>query len=375
MTIRELIRRSKSAVSGKLKFQWISRLYGSPLFKRKKNKISIEEVKDVQEALLRKGIFSQVEEGTRNYYLKVIRGANEQPKRRYLVNILLFVLTILTTSMTGAMLRGHNPLESYQQLSTGFAYSFALLAILLVHEMGHYTASRVHGIKASLPYFIPFFLPVFHPGTLGAFIKMKSSIPDRRALFDVGVAGPLAGFVMSVIMLSIGFIRLPDVQGLWDYIGQIHPPDAHGINLTLGNSLLYDLLTLIFNAQHLPMNEMYHFPFLFAGWFGLLVTAINLMPIGQLDGGHITYAMFGDRARLVAIGAFLLFIVLNAYVISNFQSFIWVLWIFLILIFIRFRHPPTLNEYIDLDIKRKTLGWLAYVIFILCFVPLPVYIP
>ncbi len=122
------------------------------------------------------------------------------------------------------------------------------------------------------------------------------------------------------------------------------------------------------------MDEMYHFPFIFAAWFGLLVTAINLMPIGQLDGGHITYAMFGDRARVVAIAAFFLLIILNFYLISNFNSYVWVLWTILLLVFIRFRHPPTLDDSIGIDKKRRVLGWISYLIFIVCFSPMPFYI-
>ncbi|MEJ2055887.1 MAG: site-2 protease family protein, partial [Calditrichaceae bacterium] len=228
----------------------------------------------------------------------------------------------------------------------------------------------------SLPYFIPFFIPfVFHPGTMGAFIKMRSSIPNKRALFDIGINGPIAGFIASLIFLVIGFNQLPDAAGVNAIIAKIHPLDeSEGLNIVLGNSLLYDFLINVFNAKHLPMDEIYHFPFIFAGWFGLLVTAINLMPIGQLDGGHITYALFGDKARHIAIGAFAVFIVLNVYLISNYHSFIWVLWIILILIFIRFRHPPTLDNSIKLDVRRRFLGYASYLIFIVTFSPLPFHI-
>ncbi|MBD3223305.1 MAG: site-2 protease family protein [Caldithrix sp.] len=351
-------------------------MYGSPLFKKPKSKIRIEEVRDIQDQLLREGIYSKVEEGTRNYYLKVVRGPNPDATIRYSTHIILFLLTMLTTTITGAMLKGNNPFASVEQLATGIHYSIALLLILLFHEMGHYLAARYYKIEATLPYFIPFFFPAFHPGTLGAFIKMKSSIPNRRALFDVGAAGPITGFIVAMAVLSWGFYNLPAKPGVIEYITNIHPlDDAHGINLTLGDSILFTLMKKAFAIEFLPMNEMYHFPYLFAGWFGLLVTAINLMPIGQLDGGHITYAMFGDKARLIAIGAFALLVILNVYLISSFKSFIWVLWILLILFYIRFRHPPTMDGSVRLDTKRKILGVLAYVIFVLSFIPLPVYIP
>jgi len=326
LTIKELIKISKKEIAGRMRLDLLSRLYGSPVFKQKKNKISWDEL-----ALI---------------HLKVLRTSTAQ-KNKYVRNIILFLLTILSTMVTGALLTGHDPFNSWQEFLTGAPYSFALLTILLFHEMGHYLTARYYKMNASLPYFIPFFIPfVFHPGTMGAFIKMRSSIP-----------------------------QLPDASGVNAIISKIHPLDeTEGLNIVLGNSLIYDFLMNVFNARHLPMDEIYHFPFIFAGWFGLLVTAINLMPIGQLDGGHITYAMFGDRARFIAMGAFLLFLILNAYLISNFNSFIWALWIFLILIFIRFRHPPTLDNSITLDAKRRFMGYISYLIFIISFPPLPFHI-
>lgn len=353
----------------------ISRWYGSPVFKQRRSRMAEEDIRHIQDLLFRQGIYSHLQITPRRYILKVLRGSKPKPRRKYLLHFFLFVLTILTTTMTGAMLLGKNPFASWQQLSTGLPYSFALMTILLFHEMGHYLTARKHKVDVTLPYFIPLFLPAFHPGTMGAFIRMRSSIPHKKALFDIGIAGPLAGFVMSVLFLSIGFSRLPDQAGIWHYIEQIHPLDnPHGINLVLGGNLLYHYLGDLFGAGRLPMNEMYHFPFIFAGWFGLLVTALNLIPIGQLDGGHITYAMFEDRSRLIALTAFVLLIGLNVYIISEYNSYVWILWPILILIFIRFRHPPTIDNSRQLDGKRKVLGWLAYLIFILCFSPMPVYI-
>lgn len=373
--MKELLDQSQEIIKGRLNLELFSRLYGVPIFRQKKEKISFDELEDIQNELLKKGIFSNIETSPNYYYLKILKPHSPQRKPKYWLHLLLFLMTVVTTTLTGAMLRGHDPFASWADFSTGFSYSFALLTILFSHEMGHYLASRYYGIDVTLPYFIPLFLPAFHPGTLGAFIKMRSPMPHKKALFDVGVAGPLAGFVVSLIFLIIGFSRLPDTPGIYAYIEQIHPlDDQHGINLVLGNTLLYDWVGSFFGADRLPMNEMYHFPFIFAAWFGLLVTAINLMPIGQLDGGHITYAMFGDRARYIALSAFFLLIVLNVYLISNFNSYIWVLWSILILVFIRFRHPPTLNDYISIDKKRKILGWISYLIFILCFSPMPFYV-
>jgi len=373
--VKNLLKISDEVINKRLQTEFLSRLFGNPLYKQKKENIRFEELEDIQDELLAKGIFSQIEESPKYYYLKILPNVKPQKKQRYLWHLFLFLLTVVTTSLTGAMLKGKDPFASWNNFSAGFPYSFALLTILFTHEMGHYLTARHYKIEATLPYFIPFFFPAFHPGTLGAFIKIKSPIPHKKALFDVGIAGPLAGFLMSVIFLTIGFARLPDTPGIYAYIETIHPlNETHGINLVLGQTLFYKAWGALFGASRLPMNEMYHFPFIFAAWFGLLVTAINLMPIGQLDGGHITYAMFGNRARFVAIGAFFLLIALNFYLISHFDSYIWVLWTLLLLIFIRFRHPPTLNDGIGIDRKRKVLGWISYIIFIVCFSPMPFYI-
>lgn len=375
MTIRELIKISQREVAGKMKLDLLSRFYGSPVFRQKMKNITRNEIAFIQQNLFSQGIVSSLEKSGDKFLLKVLR-TSSAPKNKFISNIILFLLTILSTMVTGAFLTGHNPFISWQELFTGFPYSFALLTILLCHEMGHYLTARYYKMNASLPYFIPFFIPfVFHPGTMGAFIKMRSSIPNKKALFDIGVNGPLAGLIASLVFLIIGFNQLPDAEGVKQIIAQIHPlDDNEGLNIILGNSLLYDYLMHVFNATHLPMDEIYHFPFIFAGWFGLLVTAINLMPIGQLDGGHITYALFGDRARHIAIAAFILFIILNVYLISNFQSFIWILWIFLILIFIRFRHPPTLDNTVNIDIRRRAVGYFSYFIFIVTFSPLPFHV-
>ncbi len=375
MSIKELINQSEKIISGRMRLDWFSRFYGVPVYKQYRDKISEEEVRLIQDELLNDGIFSEAEMSAQKYYLRLLQGRRIERKNKYFLHIFLFLLTIITTSMTGALLRGKDPFASWENFSYGFAYSFALLAILFAHEMGHYLYSRYYKVDVTLPYFIPFFIPGFHPGTLGAFIKMRSPIPDKKALFDIGIAGPLAGFVLSVIFLIAGFSMLPDEAGIYNYIAQIHPLDSpDGIALTLGNTLLYDFIASFFGGQRLPMSEMYHFPFIFAGWFGLLVTAINLMPIGQLDGGHITFSMFGHRARFVAMGAFVLLILLNVYLISNYNSYIWVLWSVLILVFVRFKHPPTLNDRAGLGTARIVLGWISYVIFIVCFSPMPIYL-
>jgi membrane-associated protease RseP (regulator of RpoE activity) len=357
-----------------MKIDHLSRLYGAPVYKIAKEKLELDELYDMQDRLLEAGIYSNLEKSRTKYYLKVVRGHNPKADQHYFRPFLLFLLTILTTALTGTMLM-HGPIETFSDLKHGLPYSFALLTILFLHEMGHYVASRIYKVEVTLPYFIPLFLPWFHPGTMGAFIKMKSSIPNKKALFDIGVAGPIAGFIASIFFIAWGFSQLPDMAGIYAHIEQIHPLDnPDGVNMYLGSNIIYDYMALLFNGHRLPMNEMYHFHYIFAGWFGLLVTALNLMPIGQLDGGHITFAMFGDKARKIAIIAFALLIFLNLYIITEFNSYVWVLWPILILVFIRFRHPPTMDDSVKLDAGRRILGWIAYIIFVLCFTPLPIYV-
>ena len=152
------------------------------------------------------------------------------------------------------------------------------------------------------------------------------------------------------------------------YITRIHPWSETGEGaLTVGNSILFELFRTSMHATHLPMYEIYHFPLIFSGWIGLFVTALNLMPIGQLDGGHISYSLLGKRARYVAIGAFI------ALAALNFYSTNWLLWTILLLFVIRLKHPPTMNDHTPLDSARQTLGWISFLIFITCFPPAPLY--
>ena len=373
MTVKEMSRIAHRIIASRMRTETFSRFYGAPVFKQKKDRITHDDIGDIQRELFENGIISSFEQSGDTYYLKLVRAKGAPRSRSIIPNIILFILTIMTTMVTGSMLVGHDPFASWPDFAMGARYSFALLTILFAHEMGHYLTARYYKVNVTLPYFIPFFVPfMFHPGTMGAFIKMRSSIPDKKALFDIGIAGPLASFVLSTIFLVWGFAHLPDKEGIFSYIATIHPLDnKDGLNLVLGNTLIYDWISSLFGGHRLPMNEVYHFPYIFAGWFGLMVTALNLMPIGQLDGGHITFSLFGDKARYIAIGTFIIFILLNVYLISSFHSFIWILWIFLILIFIRFRHPPTLDDSVHIDLKRRILGYLSYVIFIISFSPLP----
>jgi len=219
---------------------------------------------------------------------------------------------------------------------------------------------------------------------MGAVIKTKSVIPNNKAMFDIGVAGPIAGFIACLIVLIYGFTHLPTV----DYILKIHPdyfsPEygKEGINLEFGSTFLFEILRYLFtNPQDFipPMSEIYHYPYLCVGWFGLFVTAMNLIPVGQLDGGHILYGMFGDKIHeafasiaMLLLGALGLIGLLNAFINLNitFGWSGWLFWAFILYFFIKVKHPPV-PYFEKLDIRRRIIGYLAMLIFILSFSPTP----
>jgi membrane-associated protease RseP (regulator of RpoE activity) len=268
------------------------------------------------------------------------------------LHLALLAITFITTSMAGAYEAGVDPLADFSSISAGFPFSITLLSILLVHEMGHYTMSRVHGVKATLPYFIPG-LP-FMIGTFGAFIRMKSPPRSRRALFDVGAAGPWAGFLLSIPAVYIG-LRLSEVRPLG--------PSEGG--LVLGDSILFSLLSRL--ALGVTGNEvtiLLH-PIALAGWFGLFVTFLNLLPVGQLDGGHVAYSMFGPRHRWVSRVFLLVILFLGTQGWSG-----WFFWAVLITI-LGLDHPPTMDWWTPLDGRRRLAAWLTVALFVLTFMPEP----
>lgn len=264
---------------------------------------------------------------------------NKVKGNRPLINVILFLLTVATT-----------------YLVNGIFYSLSIVAILLAHEMGHYLMCRKYGISATLPFFIP--IPFGPFGTMGAFIKIRERIPNRRALFDVGVAGPLAGLALTIPILIIGlqnssFVKLDSIpQG----------------NLFLGESLLFSQLAkLVLGTAPEGYDTALH-PMAYAGWAGLFVTALNLLPIGQLDGGHVLYSLFGHKSQHVFKFAMLAFIIIGAILYPG--------WLFLIilLLWIGFRHPAPENDYIQLDPKRRLIGYFTFAIFLISFIPVPFYI-
>ncbi|HLP18222.1 MAG TPA: site-2 protease family protein [Bacteroidota bacterium] len=297
--------------------------------------------------------------------------------------MLLFVATVFTTCVAGAAWLNIDPFE-ITNIARGLPYAAALLFILATHEFGHYFASKFHHVDATLPYFIPFpTLPGFlNFGTLGAVIKTRSPVPTKKAMFDIGVAGPIAGFVASLIVLIYGFTHLPGRE----FITTIHPdyfvkPEIGGLELRFGTSIAYEALSLLLtnpaNQFVPPMTEMYHYPFLCTGWFGLFVTAMNLFPIGQLDGGHVSYAMFGHAHQTIARTAFALLLTIGlmgflpaAGIEVHFGWTGWLFWAAVLFFIVKLTHPPVMSEE-PLDPWRMKVGWLAWLIFAVSFAPSP----
>jgi len=249
------------------------------------------------------------------------------------------------------------PQPFFQLLVGGFWYSGTILAILGCHELGHYFACRYYDVDASLPFFIPF--PFLLTGTMGAFIKIREPIPSKRMLFDIGIAGPIAGFVIAVPALFLGLamshvVRVPSDTPL----------------LELGEPLLFKFAAwLLWGTQPDGYSLNMH-PMGFAAWFGMLATALNLFPIGQLDGGHISYSVLGPRWSTVVTFATVAVAAGLAFFAST-----WVVWIVLMIAMLFVfgpRHPRVFDEHVPLDRTRLWLALFALVMFILCFTPAPI---
>jgi membrane-associated protease RseP (regulator of RpoE activity) len=273
------------------------------------------------------------------------------------IHWILFLATGFTTVTAGAMQQGVIPWETPYQLYKGLPFSLALLIILLCHEMGHYLMARYHNLDVSLPYFLPAPPIIFIIGTLGAFIRIRSPIRNKPDLLDVGAAGPLCGILIALPLLVLG-LQLSDLQMATSDAGQMP-------GIVLGESLLFKLISWL-TLGSLPNNyNLIMHPIAFAGWIGLLVTNINLIPVGQLDGGHVSYALFGDRSQEIA-KIFYIFLIIFG-VLSWYG---WLLWVVL-LYFMGFKHPPPLEYWVPLDQKRRVIGFVTIAVFILTFMPSP----
>jgi membrane-associated protease RseP (regulator of RpoE activity) len=311
----------------------------------------------------------------------------EQRKKfdyKFFTNIGLFILTFFSTTIAGVGWLNQDPYQ-LENFFLGLKYSLLLLTMITAHEFGHYFAARIHKIDVTLPYYIPFPLLFLNPfGTMGAVIKIKERVRSKKALFDIGVAGPIAGWIVSIICLLIGYLTLPKI----DYLFKIHPEyETSGIPVTglaFGYNATIYFLNFIFghftNSFIPPMNEIYHYPFLCVGWFGLLITSLNMMPIGQLDGGHISYTTFGKKHRHLAHIIFILLVFFGligllpyAGININIGSPNWLVWAVLIYFVIKIEHPPVIeNEIENLGKGRIILGWFSYFIFLTSFCPIPI---
>ena len=281
--------------------------------------------------------------------------AIERPK--ILVPVILFIVTVLTTTTSGALYEGENPFNNPLSLITGLPFSASLLFILGTHELGHYFASMRHRVVTTLPYFIPgppFFLMI---GTFGAVIRIKSPIETRRALVDIGAAGPLAGFAVAIVVVFIGL-----------HLSWVIPVPETVMNINLGSSLMFGFIEYLVFGPVAEGYDVFLHPVAFAGWIGFLVTSLNLLPIGQLDGGHILYAIFGKYHRTVSI---MMICTLLAFGALGWKG--WLVWGVLVTI-IGIWHPPTLDRDVPLDRRRKVVGALTLLVFLLTFTPSPFYI-
>lgn len=365
----------------------------------------------------------------------------------------LFILTLCTTTIAGAewmygkwLFLGEETLK-WEQIISGFQFSIPFLLILSVHEFGHYFTAQYHKINVTLPTYIPLWLgfigfPSF--GTMGAFIRIRETIFSRRHYFDVGVAGPLAGFVIAILVIWYGFTHLPPVE----YIYEVHPEyaeygqdyadevynDPNAISFRFGDNIIFWFFKeyVVQDSSLIPHpNEMIHYPFLLAGYLALFFTALNLLPIGQLDGGHVIFGLFGDSVSrtlnkifftvflfysglgwvnrdmlpdisvgssfyfigIMALYVYFLYMALasmikqkknrllfatlmfsSQYLLVTFTSIEgyggWLLFAFIVGRFLGVYHPPVIDNR-PLGLDRKILGWIAILVFILCFSPRP----
>src|SRR5713226_1631009 len=282
----------------------------------------------------------------------------EQPvvRRRwnYPLHLSLFVVTFFTTTVAGVFWLNKDEFD-LKNFAYGLPYSISILAMLAAHEFGHYFAAKYHGVQTTLPFFIPappFLLNPF--GTMGAIIRIRSPITSKRALFDIGVAGPIAGLIVTLLVLVYGLVTLPAKE----YLYTIHPDyasmtDLTKNGLTFGDSLLTLVLRRYFSGSGFfpPMNEIYHYPFLCVGWFGLFVTALNLIPVGQFDGGRILYAMIGRGQGIIARGFLVILFLIG---LSGFLPFLgfnvqpgtvgWLLWAAILFFIVKLDHPPIADD-------------------------------
>ncbi|HWG96810.1 MAG TPA: site-2 protease family protein [Nitrospira sp.] len=286
---------------------------------------------------------------------------DEEPSffSKWTLPIVLFLMTLFTTLWAGAYQAYTGPvrgplnflLASPEMLWRGIPFAGALLFILTTHELGHYLLSKIHRVPASLPLFIPG--PPHFIGTFGAIIRMRGPILSRRALFDIGVAGPLAGFAVAIVAMIVGLNLSTVVDRTATY------------GLQLGEPLLLQLMSWVVIGPIPPEADVVLHPIGFAAWFGLFVTSLNLLPIGQLDGGHVAYALWGPRQRTMALAFLPILLVLGFVGWSG-----WFLWAFMAGLW-GVGHPPVMDPHVSLGRNRTIVGWIAFAVFVVTFAPVP----
>ena len=303
---------------------------------------------------------------------------------RLWLHALLFLATVVTTLAAGALLEGLDPFRTrifrlgemvvpyptrlhMPTLVTGLPFALPFLGVLLGHEMGHWAAARRHRIRASLPYFIPFppYLSII--GTLGAFIRLKGATVRRAQLFDVGASGPVVSFVLSLPLLAAGLLLSETVPGQATLASPFVIEFA-GQAIWLGNGPVLHVMAALLGPGSPGGDPILLHPFAFAGWLGLFVTALNLLPLGQLDGGHVLYALFGERQALVAR--------IFLYALLPLGLLWWGWWAWAALVFFlhrgRMGHPRVVQPQVRLDRGRTLVGWALLLVFFLTFVPIPI---
>lgn len=344
---------------------------GTPIAARFSGKLLVQptdayDVLDAQLKPLNYFAYLSQDETTQQYVVQVIRGRLNPKPRHWGVNAILLVLTLFSMMFAGASIDGV-PLSAEElitkgRLLDGLPYALSLLLILGAHELGHYFAARYHKVNVTLPYFIP--MPIGILGTLGAFIQLRAPIKTRNQLFDVGVAGPLAGLFFAIPILIIGVITaevepLPTLEDCDD-------PETCAYMLE-GNSILYSFTKFVVHGRFLPGDgeDMILNQLAFAGWTGLLVTSLNLIPVGQLDGGHIMYTLFGGRAQKLYMPILFTLAILTFLVNPS-----WFIWMLLLLFFGRV-HAIPLDDISPLSARRRWLGYATLFLFFLIFIPNP----
>ena len=286
-------------------------------------------------------------------------GEEESTFSRWTLPLVLFSLTVCTTLWAGAYqaysgtIRGPVAFiwEHPEMLWQGIPFAGTLLFILLTHELGHFILSKIHGVPASLPLFIPG--PPHFIGTFGAIIRMRGPILNRQALFDIGVAGPLAGFAVAIVALAVGLF----------FSTVVDRTSAFG--LQLGEPLLLKVMAWLIIGPLPPQADVLLHPVAFAAWFGLFVTSLNLIPIGQLDGGHVAYALWGKRQRTMAFAVIPLLIMLGFIGWPG-----WFIWAFMAGVW-GIGHPPVIDPHVPLGRGRILVGWVAFAVFVVTFAPVP----